>query len=62
VVPVQGADGIEERAKDAVGGGGGLETALPVEQKGHCLAEYVPEGLDRGVVPRLGGRAFPVIR
>lgn len=57
---MQGDDGVKEWTKDAVGGEGGfgLETAIPIEWKGHCLAEYVSEGLDYGVVPRLRGWAI----
>jgi hypothetical protein len=61
VVPVQGEDGVKERAEDMVGGGRGLETAKPVERKGHCLPDYIPEGPDCGIVPRLRGRALPAI-
>jgi len=42
VVPVQGEDGVKERAEDMVGGGRGLETAKPVERKGHCLPIIFP--------------------
>jgi hypothetical protein len=62
-MPVQGEDWIKERTEDAVGdrGRGGLETAVPVKWKGHCLAEDIPEGLDHDVVPRLRGWTFPAI-